>query len=1249
MKTNFYKAFVFVIFGVFFLAACGGEDFTPVYFAPPDAADQVAKPATSVGQRKCTVNFTSKLCVVLKGDNIEAGLKEGSELCGEVPPFPIHIEGATARIMGNEFPDIDFEGGGLPAPIVLNARGDSDGASNEGKGSADSSGNISVDGFSFYIVALGIVGEVPNLTLTTGSTEELPNLPAISGSAPDSSGAMTLVVGTVLGSVIPAADKYLMGASMQATFTGSISPSLSQCGGGEETAAVEIKKLEVGSDGRQKEIAIPAGNIMEVSSGTYIAQSSSDIGPRFEAESKFSIKNVSSQTQTLNIPPKKGAFNISSVKPLSGSLKPGETIVVNVSFRPTIANAAKAGKISESISLGSAQATLSATALEKSGEGEIGVVDDEGKLTLPDIDGLAIGEQSLPANTQKEFFLCKEISCGESKGLTNCKACLDPTKEPCELLPVTTDKAPIGEVDSTCKLIDPEPTPLYTIDLKGSSAIQISAKKQVLAIRNSGTDPLDITEIVVEDVEGSKSRGEFSIPKGAVFIASTFESIRDEAEKALAGGKTQGSTFPLTLPSFETGYDETTLYVVVTYEPSDLSGFNGDKAGVGSSAKDKAILRVKTAKGEITAEVTGTTTIAQSPALELYFKTPVGTRRVNENQSFPFRGVTAETTDLAMPLFLRAGDTAQNSLRVVSISVSGEDAANFQWLDTKEKIDAVKPESGKGLRCSIPIFDEAKNQTTDEIFDLKPVSISPSGFDLAAGAYSPETMPLFGCVNFHREKGAAAKRIFKATLTVTSQELTATGNPAKNPDGSYRETKLPIELQAAINPMSGKLIFRVTQTMAGVMNPKFPGLSAIDAKRDIESDLASGVASIEDLQVFTGAVILDPFDETNITTSDGKEIVSSANDGVTAVFRSMDTHPVSTNYVEELLYDFSSLSFDSTRPTGSKGIYEDYPNVPANAKANGWRIFTATLSYPGPLPPAGIPSPRQPSMCEIIDPCSTEGLKRFTKAGIPDGGKGACAFFYASGGRYDSSSFHTAEEMDGGSYENLCEQINEPQKLKDINTGSYSVDGRLYFEEVGLRFFGPTYFHNPGGPLGNYPPLDSVFHMGFTTGVLKPAATPEDAQVVPDQKINLSKSEFKINLDDPKLAVPPICKQNTGNRTVNGKKTSSWKFLKGLLYKDEDATIPAGCPESDNEYTGGSAYLRGRDLDHETGIATFVAVGKFGSSEDLSFTFKDVVLFVVLNGWFCNPEGSEDNFEGSKCYDLGFNDRDSVSQISMQD
>ena len=1232
------------------LAGCAGEDYSPVYFPPPEGdGEDGPQGSVSDGGRQCTLSFTSQICVTIKGDNIEVGMTEGDELCAEVGAFPIHISGNTATLNGNEFPDIEVEGHGLPAPITINARGDGDGAGNVGQGTVDAQGNISIEGFSFFIVALGIVGEVPNLTLTTGTTEELDHLPAITGSAPDASGAMTLVTATTLGHIIDAADEYLFGASLIAVFRGQVTPPFTECGSNGDQS-IEVTKVVISDDGQQTESAIPEDRIMEISSGTFIAEGSSDIGPRYEATTKFKVRNVGNKAQALAIPARKGPFYMSSpITPLTGTLSPQQSFILNVAFRPTQADS-QPGNVIENISIGPDQFQLTGVALDKSGSASVNVVNDEGQVEAPDVDEVEVGDAEVQANAEKRFFKCREIDCNGVKSFTDCGECADPTTMPCELLTISTDGKPMAEVDSQCEPLYPDAAPMYTIDIKGSAEINLTAKKQVLALRNKGVSDLTINSIELEEVDGSKSTGQFKLPTDAVFVAQSISEVQDEVANALAEEETNGKKLPVTLPPFQPGYDETTAFIVITYTPDDLLGADGQQAGVGSEVEDRAILTIGTDQGEITAEVSGQTTISESPALEFYVKTSTGTKRVEDGQSFPFKGVTAQTVDIAVPVFLRIADTASASLRITSISIDGEDESHFRWLDTKDEIAAVSPASGKGMRCSIPIVDENTGDMIDESFDLNPAEITASGFDMAPGAYSLSTMPLFGCVDFHRDEGSSLeKRLYEGELAVEAVELTASGLPAQNPDGSPKQTTLTAKLLAAIDPLTGFYVFRVTQTSSAILNPQFPGLSAISSRKDMQSKLENGEAKITDLQLFTGAMILDPFDEMTIKSSDGEETLSTPNDGVTGIFRAVDTHPVSTAYGVEGLFDYASLLYDDLLEAGLKGFFEDFPGLPEGTRANSWQIYTSSLSYPGPLAPRDE-VPHNPSDCLRVNPCDPESLKLFTEAGVAAaGGKGACAFFYASGARYDSPAFHTADEMEGGEYGSLCDKIDQPQNLLDMDTGICTVDGHMTFEEAGMRFFGPTYFHNPGGPLGPKPPMDMVFHMAFTTGTLKPQESENDPNVLPDTKLDIAGGEYLVSLTDTAAKNPPICENNTDNKVIDGKTYSSWRYLDGLLFKDAEGTIPAGCPEDDNDFTGGVAYLRGKPLDPTTGNITFVAAAKFGSSDDLSFAFKDVMMFLMLKGWMCDPTGSEENLEGVRCFDVLLNDRDAESQQSITD
>ena len=118
---------------------------------------------------------------------------------------------------------------------------------------------------------------------------------------------------------------------------------------------------------------------------------------------------------------------------------------------------------------------------------------------------------------------------------------------------------------------------------------------------------------------------------------------------------------------------------------------------------------------------------------------------------------------------------------------------------------------------------------------------------------------------------------------------------------------------------------------------------------------------------------------------------------------------------------------------------------------------------------------------------------------------------------------------------------------------------------------------------------------------------------------------------------------------MGGKKYSTWAYFKPLLFKDEEGTIPAGCPEDNNDFAkeGTTAYLKGRRIDPETKITTIIGVAKFENREDLTLAFKNSTLFMSISGWLCDPMGSEEDFEGSLCFSQEFNDRDALAQISL--
>ncbi|MFH1653790.1 MAG: hypothetical protein ABIE74_07010 [Pseudomonadota bacterium] len=1249
------KLFLYIsLIAVSFSSSCGGEDYMPIYFKPAPDKPPSQEPSSSTMQGDCTLSFSSELCVVLKGDNIDVGTNEEDKLCVDVPAFPLHISnGKEVTLRGDEFPEIPVEGHGLPAPIKINARGDGDGKKNVGKGEITPDGNIVINGFSFYIDALGVVGQVPNLTFTTGETEELPFLGVMNGNKPDASGAMTLIAGTTLGSIIEAADKYLLGASLTATFTGAISPTLSQCSGDSGTKDISMMEYSVDANGVIKEIPVPINNEITISSGTYISQGASDVGSNFESTKKYRAKNVSDKPLKINIPAKKGAFYIEA-QPSNGELKQQGIVSLSITFRPGTKDT-KPGKIEENLIIGTQAFQLTGVALDKSGEVTIDEVSENGDTTGKMIDEVELLNIAVPANTKRKFFKCEKITCNKKDEWTDCLNCESPEKDKCILLPVSSDGKALGERNKKCEFTNPDATPLFVIDLKGDTKTEIVVSKQVIALRNRGTEELEINELQLEEIENSKSNGEFSISKDEIFISNRFDSKNRTKV-----------TLPFKLSPYLTGVREESAFISISYQPKDLIGSDGTMAGVGSSAVDRAKLKIITAKNEtITTDLIGRTSIKEVPPLELYFKTSTGTKEIKHNGQFPFKGVTAETTDSAFPLFLKPAQGSNKTLRITGIKITGEDSDFYQWLNSADKIRSLKPDTGKGIPCTIPTFD-AEGELLNDIADPKPVQIEPPGIDLLPGSYTLESMPFMGCVNFHRDvsnSGSTNKNMFIANLVVSAQEISPDGTPVQNSDGSFKEIEYTIELASAISPRKGHLVLRITQTMAIILNQTTPFLSSIASYDESKPLLDSGKLKMGDLQVFTAAMILDPFDEMTIKTfGDNKiptgfddtmtDILTVPNDGITGVFRAISTHPSKENYDDPLLYDFAGLSYNYLNPDGEKGIYEDYPekNFPEKLQSNGWRIFTGSLSYPGPLAPSEQ-RPFTPSYCEVIDPCDRESHKKFTSAGVKPGEKGACSFFYASAGKWGSPSLHTKDQMEGGKFEHLCKHVGEKQELYDANTGTYTIDGNVTFEEIGLRLFGPTFIHNYFGPIaGGVPPLDAVLHTTFTTKTIKPQENPDEPDIIPDKSINASKRNYLINLTDKSFSniSPPICAKNTNNSVIAGKKSSTWKYLRDVLSQDPDGKIPAGCPEKDNDFKGGLAYLHGKPINHETGAITFVTAANFGLDKNLTFAFQNTIVFLVLKGWLCDPEnGREEDYEGKLCYSQGFTMGDRTGQISI--
>lgn len=1207
------------------LAACGGPDYEPVYFASGQGSaaqpEKGTRPSLSESAH-CTLNLKSKLCVKIKGKNLEVGTNPADLLCADTPPIPFEIQGSKIFLKGNTFPDIQVhvKVKGVDTPMTINGRGDGDGMDNIGQGTWAPEGEIEIQGFSFYINVLGVSGKIPDLTLTTGAVKETPELEVIHGKPAGTDGQMTLVTSTVLGHLFPAADKFLLGASMQATFEGELSPPLAECRGkdGTESKALNVVKLLLTPSGELLEEPLPGGNILEVSTGTFLAESPKDVGPAFESEAFFKMTNEGDEDFQINLPAKLGPFYFSSEGRTQRLLKPGSHLKFRVVFRPTKETVQKPGSVKQSIRFGPHLFYLMGIVLAPDGKTRLNQIDDQGQITAGNVADINLSGMAVPSGTVKKYFRCQTLTCEGSESITQCRPCTPPDVKGCLLKAVNKEGRPMEEVGKNCKPLYEKVPPQMNLDLAGSPQIPMNPSKQVFTIQNTGVKPLTVKKVFIEEWPNSKSQRQFQVAVS--------------------------QTLPVTLAPYQKGFKEEVLHVTVSYLPNDLIGADGAQATSGLAVLDRAILKIETESGVKQTELTGKTQIQEVPELQAYFGSAAGVKGRASGETFALEEVTAVTEDLAAPVFLKMADAAAGGLRITEVKIQGKDAAFFEWLDSQEKVETRQPAAGSGKRCSIPVLDPTTGRMIDERFDLNFTNLGSQGFDLKPGAFTEATMPLFGCLNFHKDPAQTVKqRLFEADLRVSGLKLDAQGKLEKNPDGSFKQMQLSVKLVAAIDPLKGKFVLRITQTLAAILNPTAPSLASMPAQKEVELMMQEGRGSLKELNVLIGSVILDPFDEMEITNSKG-EVVSKPSDGVTAVFRELDTRPSPKNYAEDLLLDFTSLVYDSDLPVGKNGIFYDYASeghpLPDPLKISGWRIFTGALSYPGPLHPR---SPIDQSQCEEIDPCSPDGLAKFTESGAGADGKGACAFFYTSGARYHSPAF---EAVIQNAPHDLCETRDQPQELFASNSGHYTVDGAITFEDLGLRFWGPNYFLNPHGPLGFKPTMDELFHIAFTTEMLKPKRGPKDYNVLPDEKIDFSKLEHKINLTEASLSNPPMCPTNTNNRTLGGRKYSSWNYFREMWFKDEAGEMPAGCPEPDNEFKGGTAFLRGRRIDPQTGTLTLVTAAKFGNREELSLAFKNVMIFMAMNAWLCDPQGDPANFEGEKCFDATFNERDAKAQMT---
>lgn len=1177
------------------LTACPAADYMPVYFpsSADEAADSVTAPPTPIGgAAACTIKFSSSLCVIIKRPGWSVGAEGQEPLCVEVPPIPIRIQGGKASLHGDAFPDLVVSGHGLPVPITINGKGATDGADNVAEGAVDASGNMTLQHFSFFINTVGAVGKIPDVTLTTGTAEGSKDLPDIKGT-PASGSNLTLVGSKVLGSILPAVDKYTLGATLQVTFKGTIAPQLAECSGAGSAlpTTIHVTKITMDAQKHLHEQAIPNGTQMEVAGNILIPTTDTDVGPPFEGSSRFRIRNISKQALPMQIPPVIGAFRI---KPLTGdltaTLPSQQAIVVQVTFRPALKS--KARRVQESLSLGSDFFTLIGIAREQQGIPSVHLLDDSGKTSTAATDMVRFPEVPVAAFTRQAYFQCETRVCDKSPSPTRCQACVGVTDGKCQLLAIDHENLPIGEVDAQCRLLREKAKESPGINLQGGT---VGSASQTIVIRNTGTQALTITQLTIAEIAKSHSVAQFQAhPKTAL---------------------------PVTLAP----YSNQTLEVVLTYTPTDLLG--ADDGQSGNTALDQALVMVGTqsaGKSEtLRIKLRGITTVQDVPPLEIYFKSATGFKIQGDGSEFPIKGITSTTQNAAVPVQVMLAKSAGQTLRITNIELAGQDSDNFAWLDSPDALNALP--------------DNERCDTTQ-----KPVPVRPNGLDIAPQEFTRETMPLLGCINFHRNPGASAqKQKFETHMIVTTVALDAKKQPMK-------ESRIRIRVLAVVNPRKGPHVFRIVQTMSILMIKENPTVAAIASKDEIDALIETGRARESDRFVTMAAMILDPFDEMTIKNEDGS-VASVPGDGTTAIFRAIDTRPT-TLAGDGQLSPFTTLVANNSAPEGSRGFFFDPEyNAPPNLQVSGLRVFTTALSWPGPMEKNPDKIPYLLSDCEQVDPCKHASMLGTGPSDISKY-RGVCAFFYASAGGWDSPGMHRpSAEWPNGSRDTLCKNKEQPQKLNPLR-GQYFPDGRLIFANNALRFWGPTYVHNPAGPVTQKPAaLDDVFHITFSTDVLVPKSEGGAHDYVPEERINYAKQEYKVNLTDDSHGDIVICPNSTQNKWIGDKIYSSWKYFAPLLVQDKEGKVPAGCPEDGNSFpkTSSRAYLRGRPIDPVTGAVSVAAVTKFSSEDDMTFIFQDRLIYIVLNGWMCDPNGSEAEGEGQKCFDKAYSERDARSGISI--
>ncbi|MDO8494562.1 MAG: hypothetical protein Q7S68_04420, partial [Deltaproteobacteria bacterium] len=635
------------------LLGCAGEDINPVYFPGSEKTNANKKPPSDgedldISEARCKLSLTAKLCVKIKGANINVGTAEDQPLCADTPPIPLTIEGEKISLKGSEFPDIhvSVDIRNTATPLIINGKGDTDGTGNNGIGSWTADGHLLIQNFSFFISVLGMSGEIPNIDLTTDEARTVPDLPSLEGSEAQDSGEVKLVAATVLGPIFETADVFLLGASMQASFEGKFNPPLSECAETKDgEKKIKITKLKINPSGASVEETLPGDNILEISKGTYIAQPPTDVGPHFEETAHFKVTNTGKKSLEIEMPTVVGPFFFFTEGTTRKTLAPDQHFNFQVTFRPDTTNTPEAGVIKNNFSLGGNRFELMGIALAPQGEMRVNQIANDGETTTANIDTLNLNTISVSATPERRFFHCRTITCNHEARLTECQPCQANSDAACTLQTINAQRKPVEEVKPNCETLSPNSAPQMQLNLSGGSQNPLRPGQQTITLQNEGIADLEVKKVSIEEFPSSRSTGEFKF-----------------------------SINPATLPVTLAPASPSLFSITVTYLPKDLIGADGSQAQAGQAVTDKAYLIVETTTGEHKTLLMGKTKVQESPPVQAFFGTALGLKAKSGSETFSFEEITQNTQNLAYPVFFNVSEAATTGVRITEIKIQGEDS-----------------------------------------------------------------------------------------------------------------------------------------------------------------------------------------------------------------------------------------------------------------------------------------------------------------------------------------------------------------------------------------------------------------------------------------------------------------------------------------------------------------------------------------------------------------------------------------------